>query len=679
MLAGNLPPFPANNKAHAPDTMNEKIKNSCKSIFEEHRGIFDIVNANDVLGYGLWNPDDAEAYWLNPALEHTLKAAGQNKNAVIRRVAERAFEAAKLLSQEPEKESAAFAANVTDIVETRLRILGRVRFVRTKKDGKLWYLVLIRPIRTLPGIIEAAKKLSRTQHIMQEISDVARVGGWEIDLESETITWSQVTRQIHEIEEPFNPDSRNIVQFYKEGKNRDKLIRLAKEALEHGKTINEEFKIITAKGREVWVRVIAHAEMRNGSCVRLYGTIQDIDEEVRARMELEKSRKEAEAANRTKSEFLANMSHEIRTPLNSIIGFSELLLENNDANDQQLYIKTVYQSAQILLDLLNDVLDYSKIEAGKLELHPEKNDLKSLCEQVLNMFSCRLSDKDVVLRLNMDSELPAEVLVDTVRLRQVLVNLLSNAVKFTNKGTIDLSCRLNGISISEDGKQIAGISFSVSDTGIGIPDEKQESIFDAFSQADGSTTRKFGGTGLGLTISNHILAMMDSRLRLKSTPGLGSRFSFDIEVPLCETNADFSGPNSQSPAKHRWTSRQEPRVLIAEDNPANMVLTEKLIGKFVPGAEFIRAMDGRIAIEKYDECPPDIIFMDIQMPELSGLEATDIIRNQYSDAATPIIALTAGIVQGQREETAASGMNDYLSKPTRLDDMERVLKTYVGE
>lgn len=902
--------------------------------------------------------------------------------------------------------------------------------------------------------------LKSTKAMLEETGRVARMGGWELDMTTQHLHWTGITRQIHEVDATYVPDVASGILFYKEGKSRDTITRLVERAVTHGTAWDEELELVTAKGREIWVRAIGSAEFENGRCKRLFGTFQDIDEKKRGEIEILNSRKQlqdilesayevsiistdpqgvikvfnkgaenllgysahemvdkqtpaiihdlqeiaqygeelseefgtpiegfrvfvhrsesdgseqrewtyirkdgthlrvslvvscirdinneitgylgiatditsrkeaeqalinersrlqafvthapaavamfdrevkyialsnrwleeyqltgrpvlglshyevfpnisqewkdihtrclngvvekrdedvwrpqgwdhdqylkwevrpwylfdgtvggimmftqditeaclqreelkqakqhAEAANVAKSEFLANMSHEIRTPLNGVIGFTDLLLKTDLNETQKQYLSIVDHSGNALLSIINDILDFSKIEAGKLELDIEKSDIYEIGSQAADIISYQIQHKGLEMLLNISPELPRFVWIDQVRLKQVLINLLSNAAKFTEQGEIEL--KIAPVSVLQDDEVL--IRFEVRDTGIGIKKEKQGKIFEAFLQEDTSTTKKYGGTGLGLTISNKLLNLMGSSLQLISAPGKGSTFYFelalkvqqgepvnwqgmeqikqvlivddndnnrmilrqmlmlkqitsveaknglealtllskgekydvifmDYNMPImngletiqkirdsfystaddqaiillyssssdetviktCEelhvnarmikpikmqemfhvlsrlTRQDSGmlaeGETAPQPVQH--TSHLD--VLLVEDNSFNMLLIATIVKKMFPNADVREAMNGVEAVNYCRQKLPDIILMDVQMPEMNGYQATALIREMPGSTQVPIIALTAGNVKGEKEKCLQAGMDDFLGKP----------------
>ncbi|WP_428330898.1 PAS domain S-box protein [Mucilaginibacter sp.] len=919
------------------------------------------------------------------------------------------------------------------------------------------------------------KALEETKQLLEQTNKVARVGGWEFDVKAQKISWTSVTKEIHEVPEDYEPNLDNSINFYKEGENRQKLNEAIIQAINEGKSWDLELQIITNSGKELWVRAIGSAEFIDNECQRLYGTFQDIDEKKRAglavyasqkllndvltaasevsiiatdvnglitvfnsgaekllgytaekvigkrslvminsadevakrgrelteeygypiegfrvfvqkpedegaeqrewtyvkrdgsklivslvvtpirdpenkitgylgiatdvtqrkkieealftekarlsafvehapaavamfdndmryiaastrwmedynllgkhilgvsqyelfpqmdlgshdrhqrilkgaverkeedvyrldgsdkdgyvtwemrpwyqfdgkiggimmfsqiitpfvtqREELKAAKLLAEQASVAKSEFLANMSHEIRTPLNGVIGFTDLVLKTSLNETQHQYLSIVNQSANALLSIINDILDFSKIEAGKLELDIEKCDLYEMGYQATDIITYQVQTKGLEMLLNIAPSMPRFIWADSVRLKQILINLLGNASKFTEKGEIELKIE----TLLSSGDQ-STLRFSVRDTGIGIKPEKQGKIFEAFSQEDGSTTKKYGGTGLGLSISNKLLALMGSKLQLKSTPGVGSTFYFDItfktekgdaiewenidlikNVLVVDDNdnnrtilsqilllkniktteakngfealqllakgeqfdviimdyhmpymdgletirkikSSFSHTQKEQPvillysssdddkviqgceelkvnhrlikpvkmqeiyntlsrlhkkdgdtqrlldqSKNAQTTEDKVTILVAEDNTVNMLLARTLIKRIAPNATLIEAKNGQEALNYCVDQLPDLIFMDVQMPEMNGYEATKSIRAMEGDGIhTPIIALTAGNVKSEKERCLEAGMDDFVVKPVIEKTLALVLNKWLN-
>ncbi|CAD0218152.1 response regulator [Chryseobacterium sp. JV274] len=772
--------------------------------------------------------------------------------------------------------------------------------------------------------------LSYTKEMLEETGSVAQVGGWEANMKTGKLFWSQSTREIHKIENNFQPTFENAFEFYK-GKSRERIKYLFNRVIQQGIPFDEELQLLRNDGATIWVRVKGIPEFEDDTCKRVFGIIQDIDafkkmflevtrkeaimqsfatdvpvplamfdkdlnyvavssrwreefsmnnvdlignnlftispnipkerkdiydnallgktyinsdfmlkvegkEEiqhydlkvgpwyltkdevggviisiqnitnaVKINEELKNAKETADIASKAKSEFLANMSHEIRTPLNGVIGFSDLLLTTPLNETQMQYLNYINESGENLLSIINDILDFSKIESGKMELLIEKTDVYDMLSQVINVIIYQSQKKNIELLLNIEPGLPKILFLDEARLKQILINLLGNAVKFTEKGEIELKVE----KLRMDDSTIV-LRFSVRDTGIGIPVEKQKYIFNAFTQENSSISKRYGGTGLGLTISNNILGYMGSHLSLSSVKEKGSVFFFDIEIPYeisqlreedeitirtalvvddNETNRiildhmltyknikstlasngmealeillkgerfdvilmDYhmpvmSGLETIDKITGLFNQRKETspfivlsssseelgilnsvrkienahlllkpikshelyktlkkvdrsyaveiskdqsekglqlfapelEVLLVDDNVVNMVLNNRIMKSLAPSIHLTEAVNGLQALEECRKKHFSIILMDVQMPIMSGIEATRNIRMLPGYENIPIIGVTAGNVLGEKEKCLEAGMNDFLPKPIRQKDLVEVLKKYIN-
>ncbi|MYN06421.1 PAS domain-containing hybrid sensor histidine kinase/response regulator [Pseudoduganella aquatica] len=461
--------------------------------------------------------------------------------------------------------------------------------------------------------------------------------------------------------------------------------------------------------------LVSRNVINSGGRSYMLGYFIDISEQRAARDAMQRAVESAEAASRAKSEFLANMSHEVRTPMNGILGMTELVLESELTPEQRADIGLVRASADALLAIVNDILDFSKIEAGKLDIEDVPFDLRQMVEDSVRVMALRARQKGLALRCELSAQLPRNVKGDPGRLRQVLINLIGNAIKFTAEGSVAVAVALG----REDGER-CDIGFSVADTGIGIPLEKQKLIFEAFAQVDGSTTREYGGTGLGLTICRRLVILMQGQIGVRSEPGQGSVFSFT--VPLRHTSLAPAAPlpplsslpparglvmgegdaAASPPAAARVANLRSGRdrrrdmaaagrpgypaegrdgslrVLLAEDNPVNQRLALRLLEKLGHRATLVDS--GLTALEYATHASYDVVLMDVQMPGLDGLSATRHIRvweqsreQNVAQRRLPIIAMTARAMAGDRERCLEAGVDAYLSKPISLARLREAL------
>lgn len=690
-------------------------------------------------------------------------------------------------------------------------IKGEMRTLTRSGETRIWMFnnILQTNGNKIPYVIGNAvditgqhfleKELKHAQATLMRTGRVARIGGWEYTPADGKIVWSEITREIHEVPEDYEPELTTALQFYKAGSSRNKIRTAIEHALATGEAWDLELEIVTFAGHELWIRALGNADFENGHCVRLYGTFQDIDKRKRIeaessnskkllsevldatsavaiiatdttgvvtlfntgaenllgyrseevigklglehfhlkeelvlrakelevelgrsvdklrffvdmtelhgaeqrewtycrkdgsrlyvslavtfirdinenvigylaiatdisriihqREELEKAKLVAEQASAAKSQFLANMSHELRTPLNGIVGFTDLLLGTALEDTQREYLSIVDQSANLLLGIVNDILDFSKIEAGKLELDVEQTDLQDLVIQLTNFLNMQIKAKNLEFYLNIAADVPHYIWVDALRIKQVLMNLLSNATKFTEKGTVELSITVE----SHDATQ-AVLCFSVKDTGIGIKEDNVERIFDAFTQEDNSMTKRYGGTGLGLTISNKLLKMMGSELKLESTFGAGSRFFFTINVPaVWEINA--------------WDELKKIKdvLIVAEEESERNDLDRMLSLKKINTVHAKTGFEVLQILKKGHHF--DAILIDHQLPIISGIETIQNIREKNFDNNTEptIIPIFSSNQQDIEQLCHSVAISRWLVKPFTPEELYTAL------
>ncbi|WP_436517376.1 PAS domain S-box protein [Ekhidna sp. To15] len=548
------------------------------------------------------------------------------------------------------------------------------------KSGKMvWREVFVNPIFLPNGRIEELSIIANdiTEKKESESALIASEEKFRTIFESFQDIYfrcdieGKVTMISPSVQEVLGYESKNVINT-----NVLEYAVKAKQILEIGRRIDKEQRIRnvegtlkTVDGKKLQFFFNIRLINKDDGTVEIEGVARDISQLKKTNEELMRAKEMAERSLKIKERFLANMSHEIRTPMNGIIGMIDLLASTSLDGEQSEYVKTINKSSQTLLNILNDILDLSKIEAGKMDLRQQPLHLVKTIEKVYDLFSQQASSKDNNLYYHIDEKIPEWILGDETRLIQVLSNLTSNAIKFSeSKGNINMSIRL----VKKRGKQFV-FKVTIKDSGIGISEEDQKSLFQSFHQLDNSSSKNFGGTGLGLAISRELVKSMQGEIGVVSTPGLGSTFWFTFmgqEVSVDEVKSI----QPDKPFTKEFTGKQ-PKILLVDDNDVNRKVASSIMLK--SGCQVEEAYDGFHAIEKVEQENYDLIFMDIQMPKMDGIKATHEVRKLRNGGNTPIIAMTAYSMEEDRERFLNAGLDDYLAKPIKAEMLIDKIKKWV--
>ncbi len=502
---------------------------------------------------------------------------------------------------------------------------------------------------------EAQEKVAFHASLLEQV-DSAIVA---TNLHNEIVYWNRSAEKLFgwNEKEILGKKTTDVLGFGKLAKQKTQ----AHQVLQSRRTWEGELKLKHKAGHTIPLHII-HSVLRDATEKEIgYAFVSfDMSTHFESEKKLQRAKEKAERSALAKQDFLSTMSHEIRTPLNVIIGMARLLLESQPKQEQMDYLKNLQFSANHLLVIINDILDFSKIEAGKIKFEDTSFSIQEILTGISKAFAFKAQEKNIALNINTDPALPASVIGDQVRLTQILNNLVSNAIKFTEKGFVSIH-----VHIKEDKKKNLAVNFEVRDTGIGIDAKSLKEIFDSFTQADENTTRKFGGTGLGLTICKKLVELQGGKIWVKSKEAIGSTFGFELTFAKDENTAN----HQIQPQQHMDKAYlQGFHLLLVEDNLSNQLVAANFLGKV--GIKVDSAENGQEALDMVKEKDYDIILMDLQMPVMNGFVATEEIRKLGGRfKQIPIIALTADVVLDVKERVISSGMNDYLSKPFNPEEL----------
>ncbi|MBF0621286.1 MAG: PAS domain S-box protein [Magnetococcales bacterium] len=532
--------------------------------------------------------------------------------------------------------------------------------------------LILANVRDITHQLEYERRISESENHFRTLVESTKAVPWRLELATGRFTYmgSQIESVLG-----YPAESWKTIHDWKDRLHPDDVEQAFEYCLTRSNRLeNHEFqyRALTADNRIVWIRDVVTVISEAGKATELLGFMFDIDDLKSIQRDLEEKSHLAGVANQAKSDFLATMSHEIRTPMNTVIGMGEALLDTDITQEQRNFIQIQQHAGEALLDLINAILDLSKIEAGHFELNHEPFNLYRMIEETCHVMNVQASRKSLGYEYAIDKQLPQWIEGDSARLRQILINLIGNAIKFTETGKISIK-----VQHSKDDTDQNSIYFLIADTGIGISSSQVSKIFDKFSQGDPSVVRSFGGTGLGLSITQHLVNMMHGRIWVESEINAGSSFIFTIPYVAVEPEVVETG-DTPHPVSIVASDREEVRILLVEDAPDNRMLIETYLKR--TDYHLDTAEDGEQGVQKALATPYDLILMDVQMPVVDGYSATRRIRaweKSHGRAAVPIVALTAHALASDREKSLQAGCTDHVTKPVKKAVLMDTIRQYI--
>ncbi|MES2309118.1 MAG: ATP-binding protein [Verrucomicrobiota bacterium] len=545
-----------------------------------------------------------------------------------------------VISQQPAKEAFALRDKTLNNLLLLYGFIGFLGFVLVFFIGK----------------IQSSKaQLLKSEDRLQYALKNAHLGYWDLDLSTGKVIRSNQHDTLFGHSKNIEEWTNETFFRYVHPLDLEEVQKSFKKAIQRPQESHLECRIVWDDGSVHWIWIRSMVELdAEGKPIRLSGMVGDITERKNLELELIKARDEALSGARAKSSFLAVMSHEIRTPMNGILGFTQLLKQSPLSSEQKEYVGIIDQCGKGLLTLIDDILDYSKIDSGGVKLESKTISFPHMAEEITNLFSLEAKNKNLAFKFDLDPHLPDSFIGDPDRIRQILLNLIGNALKFTSKGSITVDIR----PVTDSKNNF--IEFSVIDTGIGIRADQQDKLFKPFSQIDGSATRAYGGTGLGLSICRSLIEKMNGKIFVQSTPGRGSTFRFQLPI---ETHSPLavSIPSENSPKESSNTPDTSLRILVVEDNLVNRRISQIFLQQM--GYDPDLAEDAFIALQMIQSKTYDLILLDIQMPGMDGIELCRRIRFEEKHKNMAIIAVSAGVLEEEKKKALAAGMDEFVMKP----------------
>jgi PAS domain S-box-containing protein len=531
---------------------------------------------------------------------------------------------------------------------------------------------IIGSIKDITPLKSTINELHKKDLLLDQTQEIAKMGSWEWDVQADKVTWSAQLYKLFGVEqEQLQLRADSLLRFI-HPEDLQKVLSEVQRCIQHNQLLPIECRVKTQDQREIFVRCEAKAELADfNQFSKIIGVIRDITDEKNNEKALVAAKENAENAAKIKEDFISTMSHELRTPMNAVLGMTNLLLQEKPQQHQEKYLEVLQSAAKNLLSLINDILDISKIEAGKVVFENIDFNIEELLQNITNIYQYTAKEKGLQLDLAYDSNIHPLLVGDPTKMTQILTNLISNAIKFTNQGGVTIELRL--LAVQADSNTI---EFLVKDTGIGIPASKLHTIFESFTQADTTTSRKYGGTGLGLTICKKYIELQGGKLAVESEENKGSTFSFTLTFP----KSKLTVWERQKPVEIAQNFMvQHLRILVAEDNETNQFVVSKFLDSWKIGYDF--ANDGKEVIDKIQSKHYDMVLMDIQMPEIDGYQAAKLIRQMKGDyfQHIPIIALTASVLSSVGAKVKAAGMNDFVVKPFEPNELLAKITQYAKQ
>lgn len=504
----------------------------------------------------------------------------------------------------------------------------------------------------------------RNHALYEKLQSVANIGTWEVDLVNEAISWSSQTKVIHEVDEDYTPDMATALCFYKAGYDRDEIARIMEHTINTGDPWTTTLQLVTAKGNHVWVECHGMAEMIDGICVRLFGTFQDVSKSMELRLALDKQREDAVQAYNARGELLSRISHELRTPLNGITGMIQAMRYEKRERIREKKADLALRSANKLLQLINDVLDYTEISNGHFSLNHSDFCIRALVEDIIDVFKPLCDEKGIRLYIALDFPENTYLNGDAARIGQVIDNLISNAVKFTQQGHISVQLALDKNNARLD------LQIAVEDTGEGMSADTVKSLFTPLIHGDKTSPTKNSGSGLGLTIVKQIVDKMEGEITVKTDMGKGTVFEAKLPVDYA---SQAEGALDDPECISQRLLRLPLALLVVDDNDINRMVLKSMLDQHNYSAD--EAEDGQVALEKARKRQYDVIFMDCAMPVLDGIAASKLIISKgYLPAHGKIVAVTANTTEEDKAACKHAGMAEFLSKPVDYNAVTAILK-----